>query len=101
MRSVYAYWAVRKVMTSRLVRLATLASVLAFASARVSFIDVARNAEAMGGRFNVWVRYLTMASLNTETTVQITVAAAVILFALFAVDFGKSAKRIFKILRGR
>lgn len=96
MQRVYVLWFVRKVSTSRIVRLASLGLLMVVASQRVSFIDVLKNFLNVGGEVSGFVRFFAEAYAKTGHMVQAISLVSLAIVMLFAWDMGRVARRLFK-----
>jgi hypothetical protein len=90
MRHVYLTWVLRYIKRSRMVRLFGLVLLLIISRIWISFSDVFSNLEGISS----FTQYFTVASKNTEFSVQIILAVATFIAVLFIVDFGKAFLRI-------
>jgi hypothetical protein len=98
MRRVYVSWFARKVRTSRLVRLVSLAGLMSITLTRVSVTQVLENASKMSINSHImgYSDYLAYAFMHTETIVQVLFAGSIGLLTLFMLDAGKGFQTLVK-----
>ncbi|PIT92353.1 MAG: hypothetical protein COU08_02865 [Candidatus Harrisonbacteria bacterium CG10_big_fil_rev_8_21_14_0_10_42_17] len=101
MRRVYFFWCYKKVSGSKMIRLATLATVTAVISAQISLSYVLANMRRMDLDLSSILKYFLNASLQTEGMMQILIGLVAILTAVFIWDMTMGVGRLAKSMANK